>query len=129
MSAVLDASALLAFLQREPGAGSVRAVLGSALMSTVNWTEVIRKAAADSEREAAELRAALESLGLALEPFSAAQAGIAGLLRRTTAALGLSLGDRACLALAIEKGERILTADRVWERLRPEVGIGIEVIR
>ena len=128
MSAVLDASALLAFLQREPGAGSVRAVLGSALMSTVNWTEVIQKAA-DSEREAAELRAALESLGLALEPFSAAQAGIAGLLRRTTAALGLSLGDRACLALAIEKGERILTADRVWERLRPEVGVRIEVIR
>ena len=128
MSAVLDASALLAFLQREPGAGSVRAVLGSALMSTVNWTEVVQKAA-DSEREAAELRAALESLGLALEPFSAAQAGTAALLRRATAALGLSLGDRACLALAIEKGERILTADRVWERLRPEVGIGIEVIR
>ena len=125
---VLDASALLAFLQREPGAGSVRAVLGSALMSTVNWTEVVQKAA-DSEREAAELRAALESLGLALEPFSAAQAGTAALLRRTTTALGLSLGDRVCLALAIEKGERILTADRIWERLRPEVGIGIEVIR
>ena len=128
MSAVLDASALLAFLQREPGAGSVRAVLGSALMSTVNWTEVVQKAA-DSERDAAELRAALESLGLALEPFSAAQAEIAALLRRTTTALGLSLGDRACLALAIERGERILTADRIWERLRPEVGIGIEVIR
>ena len=128
MSAVLDASALLAFLQREPGAGSVRAVLGGARMSTVSWTEVVQKAA-DSEREAAELRAALESLGLALEPFSAAQAEIAGLLRRPTRALGLSLGDRACLALAIEKGETILTADRVWERLRPEVGIGIEVIR
>lgn len=128
MSAVLDASALLAFLQREPGAGSVRAVLGSALISTVSWT-VIRKAAADSEREAAELRAALESLGLALEPFSAAQAGIAGSLRRAAAAIGLSLGDRACLALALGKGERILTADRVRERLRPEVGIGIEVIR
>ena len=98
-------------------------------MSTVSWTEVIRKAAADSEREAAELRAAFESPGLALGPFSAAQAGIAGLIRRAAAALGLSLGDRACLALAIEKGERILTADRVRERLRPEVGIGIEVIR
>ena len=128
MSAVLDASALLAFLQREPGAGSVRAVLGGARMSTVSWTEVVQKAA-DSEREAAELRAALESLGLALEPFSAAQAEIAGLLRRPTRAIGLSLGDRACLALAIEKGETILTADRVWERLRPEIGVGIEVIR
>lgn len=129
MSAVLDASALLASLQREPGGGSVRAVLGSALRSAVRWTEVIRKAAADSDREAAELRAAFESLGLALEPFSAAQAGVAGSLRRTTATLGLSLGDRACLALAIGKEERILTADRVRERLRPEVGIGIEVIR
>ena len=128
MSAVLDASALLAFLQREPGAGSVRAVLGGALMSTVSWTEVVRKAA-DSEREAVELRIVLGSLGLALEPFSAARAGIAGSLRRATSALGLSPGDRACLGLAIEKGERIPTADRIWERLRSEVGIGIEVIR
>ena len=43
MSAVLDASALLAYLQREPGAASVRAVLGGALMSTVNWTEVVQR--------------------------------------------------------------------------------------
>ena len=126
MSAVLDASALLAYLQREPGADSVRAVLGGALMSTVNWTEVIQKAAG-SQSEAAALRGDLESLGLALEPFSASQAGIAGSLREPTMEFGLSLGDRACLALAIEKGETILTADRVWARLR--LGIGIEVIR
>ena len=126
MSAVLDASALLAYLQREPGADSVRAVLGGALMSTVNWTEVIQKAAG-SESEVAELRGDLESLGLALEPFSASQAGIAGSLREPTMEFGLSLGDRACLALAIEKGETILTADRVWARLR--LGVGIEVIR
>ena len=128
MSVVLDASALLAWLQREPGAASVRAVLGGALMSTVNFAEVVQKAA-DSEGEAAELRAALESLGLALEPFSATQAGIAGSLRlrEPTSKLGLSLGDRACLALAMEKGETILTADRVWGRL--DLGIGIDVIR
>lgn len=126
MSVVLDASALLAYLQREPGAASVRAALGSACMSTVNWTEVIQKSAG-SETEATELRTDLESLGLALEPFSASQAGIAGTLREPTMEFGLSLGDRACLALAIEKGERILTADRIWERLR--LGVGIEVIR
>ena len=126
MSAVLDASALLAWLQREPGAASVRAVLGGALMSTVNWAEVVQKAT-DSEGEAAELRVALESLGLILEPFSANQAGIAGLLRESTMAFGLSLGDRACLALALEKRETILTADRVWQRL--DLGIGIDVIR
>ena len=126
MRVVLDASALLAYLQREPGAASVRAVLGSACMSTVNWTEVIQKAAG-SGNEAAELRTDLESLGLVLEPFSASQAGIAGTLREPTMELGLSLGDRACLALAIEKGETILTADRIWERL--SVGIRIDVIR
>ena len=126
MSLVLDASALLAYLQREPGAASVRAALGSACMSTVNWTEVIQKAAG-SENEAAELQTDLESLGLALEPFSASQAGIAGTLREPTMELGLSLGDRACLALALDKGESILTADRIWERLR--LGIRIEVIR
>ena len=90
---------------------------------------VIQKAAADSEREAAEFRGALESLGMAFEPFSAAQARIAGLLRRAVAALGLSLGGRACLAPAIGKEERILTAGRVRERLRPEAGVGTEVIR
>lgn len=95
-------------------------------MSTVNWTEVIQKAAG-SETEAAELQAALESLGLVLEPFSASQAGIAGSLREPTMEFGLSLGDRSCLALAIEKGETILTADRLWQRL--SLGIGIEVIR
>ena len=126
MSAVLDASALLAYLQREPGAGSVRAVLGSAIMSTVNWTEVVQKAAG-SQSEAAELLGDLESLGLVLAPFSASQASIAGSLREPTLELGLSLGDRACLALAIENGETILTADRIWERL--SLGVGIEVIR
>lgn len=126
MSTVLDASALLAYLQREPGAESVKAVLGGAVMSTVNWTEVVQKAAG-SQGEAGELRIALESLGLILEPFSASQAGIAGSLREPTMKLGLSLGDRACLALAIEKGETLLTADRVWQRL--SLGIGIEVIR
>ena len=126
MSAVLDASALLAYLQREPGAASVRAVLGGALMSTVNWTEVVQKAAG-SQSEAAELRGDLESLGLVLEPFSVSQAGIAGSLQEPTMEFGLSLGDRACLALAIEKGERILTADRIWARLR--LGVGIDVIR
>ena len=126
MSAVLDASALLAYLQREPGAGSVRAVLGSAIMSTVNWTEVVQKAAG-SQSEAAELLGDLESLGLVLAPFSASQASIAGSLREPTLELGLSLGDRACLALAIENGETILTADRIWERL--SLWVGIEVIR
>ncbi len=80
MSAVLDASALLAHLQREPGGDSVRAVLGQAVMSTVNWAEVIQKAPGP-DADAAGLRSSLESLGLTFEPFSAIQAETAGRLR------------------------------------------------
>ena len=126
MSAVLDASALLAYLQREPGAASVRAVLGGALMSTVNWAEVVQKSA-ESQTEASALRTALESLGLVLAPFSPSQAEIAGTLRAPATDLGLSLGDRACLALAIEREGTVLTTDRIWRRLG--LAVGIEVIR
>ena len=126
MSVVLDASALLAYLQDEPGGERVKAVLGQAVLSAVNWAEVVGKAI-DREVDTHGLREDLEALGLRIESFSAAQADISGHLKRSTKRLGLSLGDRACLALAIEKGERILTADRIWERLR--LGVGIEVIR
>jgi PIN domain nuclease of toxin-antitoxin system len=51
----------------------------------------------------------------------------AGLMRRETRAVGLSLGDRACLALALRRGAVALTADRAWERAGS--GAGVEVIR
>ena len=61
------------------------------------------------------------------EPLSAAQASAAGLLRRMTRAQGLSLGDCCCLALALERGARVMTADRAWAGL--DLGVEIEVIR
>lgn len=126
MRVVLDASALLAYLQCEPGGDSVRAVLGQAVMSTVNWAEVVQKLP-DQDAETTGIRSSLASLGLAFEPFSAVQAEIAGRLRAPTGKLGLSLGDRACLALGIDGGETVYTADRAWRRL--DLGIRIEAIR
>ena len=126
MSVVLDASALLAYLQGEPGGKRVKAVLGQAVLSTVNWAEVIGKAR-EQEVETKGLQEDLASLGLGFEPFSATQAEIAGCLKERTKRLGLSLGDRACLALGCDRGHAVYTADRAWLNL--EVGVEVVAIR
>lgn len=126
MSVVLDASALLAYLQSEPGGERVREVLAQSVMSTVNWSEVIGKARDDGV-DTHGLGEDLASLGLAIEPFSAEQAEIAGRIKEHTRAIGLSLGDRACLALGSDRGEAVYTADRAW--LRPALGVDVEAIR
>ena len=126
MSVVLDASALLAYLQDEPGGERVRDVLTDSVMSSVNWAEVIGKAR-DERVDTRGLREDLASLGLALEPFSAEQGEIAGRLRERTRRLGLSFGDRACLALGSDRGETVYTADRAWLQL--ELGVDVEAIR
>ena len=115
----------------EPGAGFVADALGDAVMSTVNWAEVVARVRGEAANGAgtgpSALRLELCALGLRLEEFSAEQADMAGELRRSTREFGLSLGDRACLALALVRGEPVVTADRVWQRLR--LGVEIEVIR
>ena len=126
MSVVLDASALLAYLQLERGYEKVEGVLAQSVMSTVNWAEVIGKAVtADIETDG--LLENLSMLGLEVVPFTSVQAEMAGGLKESTGSLGLSIGDRACLALGIERGDRIYTADRAWHRL--SLGITIETIR
>ena len=126
MSVVLDASALLAYLQDEPGGERVRAALGHAVISTVNWAEVVGKARDDGV-DTRGLREDLASLGLAFEPLSAVQAEIAGQLKERTGRYCLSLGDRACLALGSDRGEPVCTADRVWKQL--DLGVEVETIR
>jgi PIN domain nuclease of toxin-antitoxin system len=126
VSAVLDASALLAYLQDEPGSDTVKAVLRDASISSVNWAEIIQKALA-SDVDITGLRADLEALGVRLEPFTPEQAEVAGKLWQHTRALGLSLGDRACLALALERGEPAYTTDSAWRRL--DLGLTIETVR
>lgn len=124
--ATLDASALLAMLQSEPGGEIVEKQISRAAISAVNWSEVIQKA---NERGLATegLRSALEALGLQVIDFSAEQAECTARLRAATRFLGLSLADRACLALALERGEPAFTTDRAWGDL--SVGVEIQMLR
>lgn len=125
-SVVLDPSALLALLQGEPGAERWEGVVEDAVISAVNLSEVVAKLA-DAGMLEEDIRAALDPLGLEVVQFDAAQAYRAGLLRPATRPLGLSLGDRACLALAISRGLPVLTADQAWKTL--QLGVEVRVMR
>ena len=118
-SCVLDASALLALLQDEPGAEVVKPLLESAFVSSVNWSEVAQKSL-DRGVEPGGLRSDLAALGLTVAPFTVEEAEVAARLRGLTFALGLSLADRACLALSRRLGVPALTADRAWSELGVE---------
>ena len=126
MSIVLDASALLAMINSEPGAEMVYGVLVDATMSAVNYSEVVAKLV-DKGQDDGEAIGMLDALPITVRPVDVAQARRAGLLRGRTRARGLSLGDRICLALAIELELPALTADREWAGL--DLGIEIVVIR
>ncbi len=113
---VLDASALLALLLREPGHQRVAHLLPDACMSSVNLCEVLTRFAR-ANKDVMPLAERLLATPLEVVPFSAEQAAIAAALTPLLLPLGLSLGDRACLALARQRGLPILTADRAWRRL------------
>jgi PIN domain nuclease of toxin-antitoxin system len=126
---VLDASALLALLNRERGAEQVaQALAPGAIMGAVNLSEVVAKLA-DIGMPEAEIREALEPLGLDFVDFDAGDAFAAGLLRPTSRLVRLSLGDRACLALGRRTALPVLTADRGWGDLVLDPGIEITMIR
>jgi PIN domain nuclease of toxin-antitoxin system len=114
-NAVLDSSAVLALLQAEPGGDVVRAHLPGAFMSTVNFAEIATKFQ-DRGIPSQAIAAAVKSLGVVLIEFTHAHALAAADLRPTTRALGLSLGDRACLALALSMGIAAITADAAWTK-------------
>lgn len=126
MSVVLDASALLAFLHDEPGGEKVSAVLEGARVSTVNWAEVLQKAL-QRDVDVAGMHQEFTQVGVSFEPFTAQQAETAASLWPRTRNHGLSLADRACLALAMDKQLPVLTADRAWTGLA--MGIEIRVVR
>jgi ribonuclease VapC len=122
-SYVLDA---FAFLQKEPGGEVVAAILGDACVSTVNWTEVLQKALVQGI-DTTDMQVEFESLGVRFIPFSCLHSELAAQLWSQTKAFGLSLGDRACLALAIDQKAIALTADQVWANL--QIGVDIQLIR
>lgn len=112
-TAVLDASALLAVLLGEPGADRVEPYLPGAVISAVNLSEAAGKLMEKGAPEEA-VRAAIASIGLSVMAFDEAQAMAAAALRPRTRALGLSLGDRACIALGELRGAKIITCDAAW---------------
>jgi PIN domain nuclease of toxin-antitoxin system len=120
---VADASAILAVLKGEPfGEFDQRRLFGAAI-SAVNFSEVLEKLCSGGATEAAAESAAA-GLKLEVVVFDAPQARAAARLRSVTRHAGLSLGDRACLALATSFGHPAVTADRAWANL----DIGVEVI-
>lgn len=125
-SVVLDSSAILALLQNEVGSLIVGPIANGSLLSAVNLTEVYSRMIGKRLQPSSSWRR-IEALQCELCPFSSEQARIASELVPITRPLGLSLGDRACLALALDRKATVYTADRAWKSL--DVGIKIEVIR
>lgn len=123
---VLDASALLAFLFREPGHERVAPLLDEALISTVNLAEVLSRFARDGH-DPRPVAARLARAGIARVAFSERLAITAAAILPMVAARGLSLGDRACLALALSRDLPALTADRHWAGL--DLPVPVHLIR
>ncbi|MDT7531158.1 type II toxin-antitoxin system VapC family toxin [Sphingopyxis sp. SE2] len=123
---VLDASAVLAVIQEEPGAERIEAHLDTGCISAVNLAEIVGKLQDRGlgDNEIDELIALLDLDTRILDKEGAV---FMGKLRQTTKLAGLSLGDRACLALAHSLGATAITMDRAWKNL--DIGVAIEVAR
>ena len=128
---VLDASALLALLRHEDGGERVAKELPrGAAISALNWAEVLARLVdlgGDPVEITARALPAAAAAAVEVVPFDDAGARETARLRAKTRSLGLSLADRAALALAKSRGIPVLTADRAWRSLR--LPIKIEVIR
>lgn len=123
MGYVFDSSALLDIAFGGSGAEEAADYLPNSMVSSVNAAEVISryigKGASDDEA-----RRWFEDLGLEVRAFDEGLAALAGLLRRRTRDRAISLGDRACLALAMREGAAVVTADPTWA----DLDLGLEVI-
>jgi PIN domain nuclease of toxin-antitoxin system len=119
---VLDSSAILAELFREPGAERVKTARPRAAISAVNYSEVIAKLIEEglSPRDAED---AAEQLRCTVFEADKDRSVLAALLHQSTRRKGISLGDRYCLQLAMELGVPVLTTDRRWR----ELGLDVEV--
>ena len=123
MTTVLDASAVLALLGDEPGADRVAAAVeDGATIGAVNLAEVLTKLS-DFGMPPSAAEDVLEGLGLEVVAFDGGSARAAAALRASTRARGLSLGDRAALALATALGAPVLTTDRAWQGAVPSVEV------
>lgn len=127
MSAVVfDSSVLIAILRQEPGSDVGEQSLNDALISTVNLAEVATYLARNSVPPET-INDALAAFPIEVVPFDREQGLIAGCLYPACKSLGLSLGDRACLALAKSKNLPVLTADKAWLELK--INVDVKTIR
>ncbi|MGZ4155045.1 MAG: type II toxin-antitoxin system VapC family toxin [Actinomycetota bacterium] len=123
---VLDASAVLALLEGEPGADEIEALLDGSVISAVNLSEVLQKTI-EHDVDTDGLEYDLEALGVEIRAFDALQARAAAELWERAPRAALSLGDRACLALASGLDLAAVTADRRWSSL--PLGVRVRVVR
>lgn len=121
---VFDASAVLAWLQDEPGADSVESLISGAHLSAANWSEILQKVI-QKGRDEQETAVLLKSMGLRIEPVLEEDAEVSA--RLWSFAPMLSLGDRFCLALALRLSASALTADGAWAGV--DCGVRIIAIR
>jgi PIN domain nuclease of toxin-antitoxin system len=126
VSYVLDASAVLAVLFNEAGRDLVIDLGQGGAISAVNLAEVLTRSA-EMEVPAEVRRSVASDMGLGVVAFDADAADLAAELRGPTRRLGLSLADRACLALAQKANMPVLTGDRAWAML--DIGVEIVLIR
>ncbi len=122
----LDASVVLAVVFDEPGGLPAIDMVADGVMSSVNFSEVIARCL-ECGMDGAVVERQLARLNIDIAAFSVNEARLAANLRKPTRHRGLSLGDRACLALAQHRGIPALTADRQWNGL--ELGIDVQLIR
>jgi ribonuclease VapC len=124
---LLDASAVLAVLNAETGADIVLSALtAGGSISAVNFSEVVSKLA-DKDLTEVETNIVLGSLELEVLDFTRAHAYVAGRIRPQTKTAGLSIADRACLAVAKSLNLPVMTGDHNWSRV--DVGVKVELFR
>lgn len=125
-TSVLDSSAVLAVIFNEPGGEKIVDLLQGGLLSTVSLAEIHTRLLLDG-RPADFAWNRILSMGFEVCFFDDEQARFAAEMIGKTRPFGLSLGDRACLALAMQRKAKVYTTDHVWKNL--PLGIEIEVIR
>jgi ribonuclease VapC len=123
-SAVLDASALIAFLREEPGADRVGDVLTESCISAVNLAETYGKLV-EYGKPLEAVAYQVERLQIPIIPFDAEQAQIAASLWNKTRSVGMSLGDRACLSLAMKTSLPAFTTEGEWQKC----GLAVKIVK
>lgn len=125
-SVVLDASAMIAFLRGEPGAESVSKRVSGALISTMNYSEVLKKTI-EVGGSADAVRVHMSALPISIVPFDLEQAVSTATLYPLVKSVGLSFADRACLNLGMRHGAVVLTTDR--RMTQTSASVKVELIR